>query len=184
MELIITLQGIDKLRRKLMSTQPLYQDALTRALRKSAITVEREAKQNLTVMDAVDTGRLRANVTHRLDPSPTPRFAEVGTNVKHARNVHQGRRPGARMPPPSALLPWVRRNKVAGTFSMRTRRRTGSRVLRQRQDLAAAWAIAKAIARRGIKAKPFLTDALKAATPQIRQWLQQAAREIEREWRR
>ena len=133
---------------------------ITNLLNRWAITVESGAKRGAPV----DTGRLRASVTHRLDARAVPLFAEVGTNVQYAPWVHGpldgssgfSRRPGAKMPPGAALVGWARRHGGIPVF-----------------------VLARAISRRGIKAKPFLRNAAEAARGQISGWVATAAREIE-----
>ena len=132
----------------------LIGEPLRRALQKSAIVVTSEAKRGTPV----DTGRLRASVSNVVDASPIPRFATVGTNVAYARYVHDGRMPG-RMPPPNALATWARRHGGQNPF-----------------------VLARTSARRGIKAKPFLREAMTSNVGRIRGFFQAAARDIEQAW--
>lgn len=53
------------------------------------------------------------------------------------------------------ILAWVKRKGLAGTFSVATRRRVGTRVEKAKQDEQAAWAIYLSILKHGIKAQPF-----------------------------
>lgn len=74
----IKIEGLDALLRKLRG-QALYAQPYREALAKSALLVESAGKKRAPV----DTGRLRASITHRLDPRDAPLWAEVGTNVRH-----------------------------------------------------------------------------------------------------
>lgn len=56
--------------------------------------------------------------------------------------IEKGRRPGAKRPPIVALIVWMRRKRIAPGKEQRV-----------------AWAIATAIARRGIRARPFINKA-------------------------
>lgn len=125
------------------------------ALTKSAYTVEKSSKG----MTPVDTGRLRASITHVVDASSVPHYATVGTNVIYARYVHDGRRQGARQPPTAAIALWARRHGNINPY-----------------------VLARAIKRRGIKPRPFLRDAFNENISAIRGYFQSAAREIERLW--
>lgn len=72
----------DKLAELLESEQgPVAKDLLRRVLR-----VERAAKQACPV----DTGRLRASITHRLERDSQGLYGLVGTNVNYAPHVEFG----------------------------------------------------------------------------------------------
>lgn len=50
---------------------------------------------------------------------------------------------------------WVKRKGISGTYSVKTRRRTGSSATRAKEDLSAAWPIAMSILKYGVKPHPF-----------------------------
>jgi len=50
---------------------------------------------------------------------------------------------------------WAKRKGISGTYSVKTRRRTGSRATQQAQDDAVAWPIAMNILKHGVKPHPF-----------------------------
>ena len=56
---------------------------------------------------------------------------------------------------------------VAGTYSVKSRKRTGGKPLQESQDRQAAYAIALKILRNGIKAQPFLYPAFNIAKDQL-----------------
>lgn len=53
------------------------------------------------------------------------------------------------------ITAWVRRKGIAGRFSVKSRRRLGSKVDKQQEDEAAAFPIAMSILRHGVKPHPF-----------------------------
>ena len=57
-----------------------------RALEAVGIQAEGDVKDEITDLDAVDTGRLRSSITHQVDGDSV----EVGTNVDYAVYVHEG----------------------------------------------------------------------------------------------
>jgi len=57
------------------------------------------------------------------------------------------------------IIDWVGRKGLAGTYSVKTGRRTGSKSARAIEDAEAAYPIALAILRNGVKAHPFLYPA-------------------------
>lgn len=121
-------------------------------LHRIGFVVETRAKLNLTDYDAIDQGRLRGSITHVVErESETIVTCYVGTNVSYALPVHNGRRPGARQPPTEPILEWARRKGIITDADTPAAAR------------GKAFVIARAIGRRGIRAKPFLVDALPAA---------------------
>jgi phage gpG-like protein len=70
-----------------------------KAVKNSALIVERDAKLSFKGRDEesvkgepprVDTGRLRASITHRTGENDGEMYAEVGTNVEYASDVEHG----------------------------------------------------------------------------------------------
>lgn len=53
------------------------------------------------------------------------------------------------------ILAWVKRKGISGTYSVKTRRRTGNKVNQIAEDYAAAWPIAMSILRNGVTPHPF-----------------------------
>jgi hypothetical protein len=109
-----------------------------RFLLKLALKVETAAKREAPV----DTGRLRSSITHTLVREGKNLVAYVGSSVAYAIFVEKGRAPGT-APPSDSLAGWASRHGMAGN----------------------EFAIAQAIGARGIKPRPFLQTALKAAKP-------------------
>lgn len=109
-----------------------------RDMRRRAQAVETAARR----LAPSDTGNLRSRI-HVDGPRQGERGVayDVVAATNYALWVHQGRRAGSPQPPPGALDGWARRHGAAG----------------------AGFVIARAIAARGIKGRPFLVDALPAA---------------------
>jgi HK97 gp10 family phage protein len=53
------------------------------------------------------------------------------------------------------IVRWVKRKGIAGTYSVKTRRRTGSKINQYAEDYSAAWPIALSILKNGISPHPF-----------------------------
>jgi hypothetical protein len=64
------------------------------------------------------------------------------------------------------ILNWVRRKGIAGTYSVKTRRRTG-KIDRQKQDEQLAFAIMMSIKEHGVKAHPFFFKQFDKHAPAI-----------------
>lgn len=54
-----------------------------------------------------------------------------------------------------AIVGWVQRKGISGTYSVKTHKRSGSKADRYMQDLEVAYPIARAIAHNGIPPRPF-----------------------------
>lgn len=53
------------------------------------------------------------------------------------------------------IVRWVKRKGIAGTYSVKTQRRTGSKINQLAEDYGAAWPIAMSILKNGIHPHPF-----------------------------
>lgn len=156
-EITYEVKGLAELIAK-CSAETLIGPPLRKGLTASALLVQGEAQR----LVPVDTGNLRRTITHRVDSTTVPLFAQIGTNAPYAEAVHEGRKAG-KAPPIQALLGWARRHGIAR-----------SRV----------YLIARAIGRKGVKGRPFLRDALTKTRSQIDGVLATAAKEIESAWGR
>lgn len=124
-------------------------------LAKAAFTVEAAGKAKAPI----DTGRLRASIGTRL----TPTSAIVGTPLLYAPHVEYGTKP--HFPPPAALQPWARRHGFP-------------------KGMAGAYMVARAIAKRGTRAQPFMRPALAQSMATIRRLYNEMMRDIEQRWGR
>lgn len=53
------------------------------------------------------------------------------------------------------IVEWVRRKGIAGRYSVKTRRRVGSKAVQQQENLSVAWPIAMSILKNGVTPHPF-----------------------------
>lgn len=84
-----------------------------RALEAVGIQAEGDVKDEITDLDAVDTGRLRGSIAHQLDGDSV----EVGTNVDYAVYVHEGTGKYA-IGGGTPKERWVYRDPLTGEFRM------------------------------------------------------------------
>jgi len=80
MRLKINVKGQEQLNKKLAQLQAKSDGKLKEVLTKSVIEVERKAK----LKSPVDTGRLRASITHEVSKLRSQHIGRVGTNVEYA----------------------------------------------------------------------------------------------------
>jgi len=111
-----------------------FASVLSSAVTKAAAEIQAEARRLALRKKIYDLGRFHAGL--RAVPKGANSVTLYNT-TKHAPFVEGGRRAGARMPPREAILPWV---------------------LRKGLPASAAWPIARAIARRGIKPRRVITQ--------------------------
>jgi len=162
--LTIEIRGLDRIQRKLGDARFLQRPMRT-FFDKSAIAVERRAKQNAPI----DTGRLRSSITHQVDKAPLPMWAKVGTDVFYgpyqefgtgllAEGV--GGKGGRHWPPSAALDLWARRHGIPSGYL-----------------------VARAIGLRGgLRPRRYMRNALKDSLNDIKRFLREAGSDIAREW--
>lgn len=100
------------------------------AMRRATLIVARAAKRNAPV----DTGRLRSSITPSVQSGRSTVEGVVGSNVKYAPFMELGT--GRHWPPLEALQPWARRHGMT------------------------AFQVAFSIAKKGLKARKYLQNAL------------------------
>jgi len=83
----------------------------------------------------------------------------VGATAPHALVVHNGRRPGRRMPPTSVIEDWLRRKHR----------------LSQQEAKARAFPVARAIGKRGVRGTPFIATPMLDRLPSLSPGLARAA---------
>jgi hypothetical protein len=133
----------------------LYEKAVANLMEDMAIIGERTAKQRAPR----DTGALKRSIHSAVKPTS----ARVFSNLNYAVPVEYGRGRGKRMPPPNALHGWLRRHGI---------------------PVSAAYVVARAIGRRGIKGRFFMkaaVDAINMKTPFL---IKVASGAIAKKWSR
>lgn len=119
----------------------------------SALEIENRAK----ALAPRDLGTLQRSIHHYTGPGPIPRFARVTVGALYAADVEFGTRP--HWPPISALQGWAQRHGIP------------------------AFLVARAISRRGTKARPFLMPAYRELVNKINGRMGGVARAVEARWR-
>lgn len=104
----------------------------------------------------VDTGRLRNSIAAKVASGALPAWGHVGTNVAYGRFVHEGT--GAHWAPVGALTRWAKRHGVN------------------------PYALQRSIARRGTRARPFMTKGWEKVAPRVGGLVDRMAAEIGRRW--
>ena len=99
----------------------------------------------------VSTGKLVNSIGGETKHASDGVHGMVFNTAPHAPVMDQGRRKGARMPPPSALVRWVRRKKL-----VRGRRKKGEAQTKAQREMSMAFVIARSISRKGIVGRKYM----------------------------
>ncbi|MGD9889692.1 MAG: hypothetical protein AB7R89_25785 [Dehalococcoidia bacterium] len=137
-DVTIRIEGLERISKK--ATPDILTPGLSLIVREAALTAQREARNEAPK----DTSALARSILADIKPLS----AEVSTSLAYAQAMEEGRRPGARMPPPAALAGWARRHGYGGSL----------------------FVLARAIGRRGIKGRFYMrkgADATRRALPGI-----------------
>ena len=65
------------------------------------------------------------------------------------------------------IVRWVKRKGITGTYSVKTRRRTGNKINQFAEDYSAAWPIAMSILKNGVNPHPFFFKQMHIVWPQM-----------------
>ena len=141
----IYVEGLDELLRKMDRLPAEVQRECFRAMQSTSLDIIADAKTNLRVNGSVVTGNLRASgkVQKVDDKTLDVGFFSSDSDKGYARYVEYGRRPG-KMPPPDILEAWAYKKYR----------------LSHKDARSMAWALARSIAKKGTKARPFFEPAV------------------------
>ncbi|HKC98921.1 MAG TPA: HK97 gp10 family phage protein [Methylomirabilota bacterium] len=146
----------DEFQRRLEQFPARLEADVRAAMTTSLVLIEADARR--TVQQ--DTRRLAGSISSRIEGQGLALQGVVGPSVQYGIYVEFGRRAGARMPPVDALIGWVQRHTPRALLPRRGGRRDD--FLRSR-----AFALARAISRRGIPPRPFMRPAYTKNLPTI-----------------
>ena len=144
----IYVEGLDELLRKMDSLPAEVQRKCFKAMQSASLDIIADAKGNLRTNGSVVTGNLRASgKVQKVDEKTLDVgfFSSDVENKGYARYVEYGRKPG-KMPPPDILEAWAYKK-----FR-----------LSHKDARSAAWALARSIAKKGTKARPYFEPAVES----------------------
>lgn len=159
MRITVDAKGLDAL-----SGAPADLDRALRAMVYSAGTL---VHAEIVQRTPVDLGALRASIRLEVTGFADTLSAHISTGMQYADAVEQGRRPGRKPPPVSAILPWVQRN-ISGA----------------EDPESAAFLIARSIGRKGTKGAHMFEEGAKAGAPRVRALFEHGAAAFARKWNR
>ena len=144
----IYVEGLDELLRKMDRLPAEVQRECFKAMQRASLDIIADAKGNLRANGSVVTGNLRASgKVQKVDDKTLDVgfFSSDVENKGYARYVEYGRKPG-KMPPPDILEAWAYKK-----FR-----------LSHKDARSAAWALARSIAKKGTKARPYFEPAVES----------------------
>ena len=144
----IYVEGLDELLRKMDRLPAEVQRECFKAMQSASLDIIADAKGNLRANGSVVTGNLRASgKVQKVDEKTldVSIFSSDVENKGYARYVEYGRKPG-KMPPPDILEAWAYKK-----FR-----------LSHKDARSAAWALARSIAKKGTKARPYFEPAVES----------------------
>ena len=168
--LTIRVKGIDKILKTFKSFPEEVQRLANYELKNGAEDMAREAKQRAPKDEAGGGGIVSAiNTRHGADSHEVFMqkehgiYQEFGTKKKFRAPSFLGSYPsrfrgkgrGTYQDALKNMQRWVRGNGIAGTYSVKTRRRTGNKPTREQQDKQAAYLILRKILREGLSPQPY-----------------------------
>ena len=143
----IYVEGLDELLRKMDSLPAEVQRKCFKAMQSASLDIIADAKGNLRANGSVVTGNLRASgKVQKVDEKTLDvGFFSSDSDKGYASYVEYGRKPG-KMPPPDILEAWAYKK-----FR-----------LSHKDARSAAWALARSIAKKGTKARPYFEPAVES----------------------
>ena len=143
----IYVEGLDELLRKMDKLPAEVQRECFKAMQTASLDIIADAKGNLRANGSVVTGNLRASgKVQKVDEKTLDvGFFSSDSEKGYASYVEYGRKPG-KMPPPDILEAWAYKK-----FR-----------LSHKDARSAAWALARSIAKKGTKARPYFEPAVES----------------------
>lgn len=164
----IKVKGLDEAIAKMKTIPSRLQDELKNELRESADKIRKNAAKDAPG----DVGKLRNSIVvvkntdlnyEVIVQNSYAAFQEWGTKGKTSvpgelqsyAAQFKGLKGTGTVSPVDALQAWVKRKGIAGTYSVKTRRRTGNAATKEKQDRALAFVIWRHIKKFGVTPHPF-----------------------------
>jgi putative transposon-encoded protein len=178
--LTLSISGDKKIEQLIRNKMGVVREGVVKEIGASAQNIVRESKRRAPV----DQGALRNSIGYKMDTegatamvaSSYGAYIEFGTGGKvnipngfaDFAAQFKGNSGGGNLGDMlNDLAEWVRRKGLAGTYSVKTGRRTGKRAARANQDLEVAYAIMWSILKKGIAPQPFFIPSYLEEKPKL-----------------
>lgn len=127
MQIDLRIEGLERLQAGVVAAPATLASETRLAMVAGSLLIEGTAR----TLAPKDTGRLAGSITHTISGGGANLTSKIGPSVAYGLYVEKGRGPG-RMPPVAAVAGWARRKGID------------------------PYVLARAIARRGTKPKPYM----------------------------
>ena len=167
----IRMRGLDKVLNKMYEFPVRVQRGIDQEMGAAVDEMVTEAKANAPA----DEGMIRNSISAKHDKLKHKAFMqksygvymEFGTKgqtkvppfLGSYANKFKGRGTGSYKDALKSVEGWVKRKGVTGTYSVKTRRRTGNKDVQEQQNKRAAYLILRKILRDGLKPRPYFFPA-------------------------
>ena len=178
------VSGVDVLMGKLNKMSERIQNDVLDEFNASALNIQTNAKKyapvnigtlrnSIQLKEELTNGQLVFTIGSKLPYAP---YIEFGTGGKvtipagyeQFASQFKGGKGGTFAQLLKALMEWVKRKGIVGTYSVKTGRRTGNKSIQQKQNESAAYAIALSILKKGLRPHPFLIPAYEQEIPKLK----------------
>lgn len=112
------VEGLDEVLRRFRKAPEKFERYMRKFLQQAVIIVERAVKLAITQKKAVNTGALRASITHSVEGSGARMKGIVGSPLKYAVFVEEDTR--AHFPPRRPIIAWAMRKLKLRGLALRT----------------------------------------------------------------
>jgi HK97 gp10 family phage protein len=181
----ISLSGMKELEGKLNNLTTSLKKDVNNEINASALTIQKEAKR----LAPINFGKLRGSIALTRDGELTytvaanasyAAYVEFGTGGKVSipagyesfASQFRGQKGGTYYDFLLAILDWIKKKGiVAGTYSIKTKRRLGNKAQKFNEDVKLAESIAFSILKKGINPQPFLIPSFENEKPKLIQRL-------------
>lgn len=187
----VKLEGLEEIKKFFTGLPQVIQtiaDAeIEEGLREFVLLAKRDAPADVgRLRGSIDYAKLGVGSYEVFAQSAYAAYMEFGTKgnyrpVPGAEQIaaqFQGKGPGTFSEMVRAIVNWVHRKGIAGTYSVKTRRRTGNKVNQLAEDYAAAWPIIMSILKNGVKAQPYFFKQQGIVVPKILKRIEDRVKEL------
>lgn len=183
--IFLQVNGMDKLFNDLNKLSEKIKLEIALEINASALNIQSNAKKNAPVnfgilrnsiqlKEELGNGKLTYTVGSKLSYAPYVEFGTGGkvtipSGYENFAGQFKGKTGGTFQEMLKALVEWVKRKGITGTYSVKTGRRTGNKSIQSKQNESAAYAIALSILRKGLRPQPYLIPAYEEEIPKLKE---------------